>query len=112
MLPEAVAARLAHVVPIAPLADLRPLLRTEMNEVLGLDAASAWAESPVAQPAPEVPVTVLVGAHERPALIDQAGWLWAAWGCRTVIAPERHHFDVIDALADPQSAAVGWLTPA
>lgn len=111
MLPEAVAARLAHVVPISPLADLRPLLQTSMNADLRLDAASAQSESPALQPVPEVPVTVLVGAHERPALLDQAGWLGAAWGCPTVIAPERHHFDVIDALADPGSDVTGWLTP-
>lgn len=109
VLPDRVAARLAYVMPISPLADLRPLVQTDMNTLFQLDEAAAWAESPIAQPVPQVPVTVLIGAHERPALLDQSGWLGQAWGCRTVIASERNHFDVIDALADPDSDAVTAL---
>lgn len=111
MVPADVAARLAHVVPISPLSDLRPLLRTSMNDAFRMDEAAAWAESPIAQPRPDVPVTVLVGAHERPVFLDQAGWLGAAWDCPTVIAPETHHFDVIDALTDPESPITRLLTP-
>ncbi|APZ52479.1 alpha/beta hydrolase [Salipiger abyssi] len=109
MLPEAVAARLAHVMPISPLSDLRPLMQTGMNEKFGLDAAEAWAESPIAMPAPELPVTVWVGSEERPAFLDQARWLAEAWGCGLVDAPGRHHFDVIDGLTDPESAMTGAL---
>lgn len=110
MLPPDVAERIAHVVPISPLADLRPLLRTSMNENLRLDEAEAWAESPISQPVPEVPATVWVGADERPAFLDQARWLAEAWACDNVIVPGKHHFDVIDALADPQDALVTTLT--
>ncbi len=110
MLPQDVAERIAHVVPISPLTDLRPLLRTSMNENLRLDEAEAWAESPIAQPVPEVPVTVWVGADERPAFLDQARWLSEAWACDNVIVPGKHHFDVIDALADPRDALVTTLT--
>ena len=110
MLPPDVAERIAHVVPISPLADLRPLLRTSMNENLRLDEAEAWAESPIAQPVPEVPVTISVGAEERPAFLDQARWLAKAWSSDNVIVPGKHHFDVIDALADPQDTLVTTLT--
>src|SRR5690606_9529260 len=41
-----VAARILRVVPISPLADLRPLLAARINDDLGLDAAEAEAESP------------------------------------------------------------------
>lgn len=109
MLPEAAAARLAHVMPISPLSDLRPLMMTGMNAKLGLDAAEAWAESPVAMQAPELPVTVWVGAEERPAFIDQARWLAEAWHCGLVEEPGRHHFNVIDGLTDPESAMTGAL---
>lgn len=112
VLPAHVAARLAHVLPISPLSDLRPLVQTAMNDLFRMDETAAWAESPIAQPAPQVPVTVLVGAHERPVLLDQTAWLGQAWNCPTVIAPERHHFDVIDALADPESHIVRCITPA
>jgi arylformamidase len=104
MLPEAVAARLARIVPISPVADLRPLLRTSMNDDLQLDAAEAEAESPVLQPRPVAPVTVWVGAAELPAFVDQAGWLGTAWGAEVVRSPGEHHFSVVEPLADPESA--------
>ncbi|WP_101067499.1 alpha/beta hydrolase [Roseovarius salinarum] len=111
ILPAGVAARLARVVPISPVADLRPLLETTMNETLGLDMAAAEAESPVLMTPMEVPVTVWVGGDERPAFLDQARWLADAWGCARVVAEGRHHFDVIEALADPGSELVATLCP-
>ncbi len=109
VLSDAVAARIARVVPISPLSDLEPLLRTSMNEVLRLDPEEARSESPVHQPAPTVPVTVWVGADERPAFLDQADWLARAWGVPCEVVPGRHHFDVIDALADARSDLVALL---
>lgn len=109
-LPESVAARLRHVMPISPVSDLRPLLRTSMNADFQLDEAAAVAESPVMmQNRLPVPVTVWVGADERPAFLDQARWLAEAWGCGHVVDEGRHHFDVIDALADKDSAMIGRL---
>ena len=110
MLAPEVAARLAHVMPISPLSDLRPLLHTSMNGDLRLDAAEAAAESPrLMRQRLRVPVTVHVGAQERPAFLDQARWLAAAWQAGHVIAPGRHHFDVIDDLCNPESAMVETL---
>lgn len=109
MLPEEVAGRIEHVMPISPLGDLEPLLRTSMNEDLKLDAESAKAESPIHQPRPSVPVTVWVGADERPAFLDQARWLAGAWDAAHVVQEGRHHFDVIDALEDPDSGMVKTL---
>ncbi|MBU2963804.1 alpha/beta hydrolase [Citreicella sp. C3M06] len=109
LLPDAVAGRLAHVMPISPLSDLRPLLQTDLNATLGLDAAEAEAESPVLMPQPMVPVTAWVGGDERPAFIDQARWLSQAWGCGLVIEEGRHHFNVIDGLAAPDSAITDRL---
>lgn len=109
MLTPAVAARLHHVIPISPLTDLRPFLKTSMNTDLGLTVESATSESPVMQPAPATPVTVWVGADERPAFLDQTAWLADAWQCDQVIVPGKHHFDVIDELEDPDSALVKTL---
>ena len=109
VLPEDVASRLGHVMPISPVADLRPLLKTSMNQQLGLDAAMAESESPVLQPAPSCKTTLWVGAEERPAFLDQARWLAEAWGAPLEIAPGAHHFDVIEPLADPASAMVARL---
>ena len=116
-LPDSVKARIAGVVPISPVADLRPLLLTSMNVDLRLDAAEALAESPALRPrALFVPVTVWVGAEERPVFLDQARWLSDAWGVPCHVAPGRHHFDVIAPLEDGGSdlvaALLGWGCPA
>ena len=108
-LPEAVRARLSRIVPLSPVADLRPLLETAMNASLGLDPSEAAAESPVLHPAPEVPVSVWVGAEERPVFLDQARWLAEAWGAEERMAPGRHHFDILDELEDPESPLVRSL---
>lgn len=104
-LPEAVQSRLARVVPVSPVSDLRPLLELSMNEILRLDATEAEAESPVLHRPGDVPVTIWVGSDERPAFHDQARWLHEAWsGSELHHADGRHHFDVIEALEDVDSA--------
>ncbi len=104
--------RIQHILPISPMADLRPLLETTLNAELGLDDAEAAAESPVLHSPPKAPVTVWVGAEERPVFLDQARWLAEAWGAEHRIAPGRHHFDVIDDLCDPDSPLVNTLLKA
>lgn len=97
-------ARLARLVPISPLSDLRPLLRTAMNADLRLDAGEAEAESPLLfKGLREVETRVWVGAEERPAFLDQARWLAEAWGAAHRIDLGRHHFDVIDGLTEAAS---------
>jgi len=105
-----IVARVQAVAPIAPVADLRPLLQTSMNNAFEMDMADAEAESPVLQPAPTRPVTVWVGSAERPALLSQAKALAAAWDVPCVIEDGLHHFDIIDALEDPHSDMVRFLT--
>jgi acetyl esterase/lipase len=104
-LPLPVRARITSIAPISPLSDLRPLIETTMNEDLGLDDASARAESPaLVQKALDVPVDIWVGGDERPALLDQARWLAEAWqGAELHIVNGRHHFDILDDLKDPKS---------
>lgn len=111
VLPDEVRQRFARVVPISPLSDLRPLMQTSMNADLRLDAAEAEAESPVLCPDPlPVPVSIWVGGDERPAFLDQARWLAEAWPeAELHVEAGRHHFNVIDALEDPQSALTDLL---
>jgi arylformamidase len=104
------ASRIRHVMPISPLSDLRPLIGTAMNADFRLDDPAARAESPIFMADRHaVEVTVWVGADERPAFLDQAAWLAEAWGCERVVAADKHHFDVIDDLADPESEMVTRL---
>ena len=97
--------RIARIMPISPLSDLHPLMQTTMNETLHIDEAEAQAESPALNDGrARIPTTVWVGADERPAFLDQARDLALAWPeADLVIAPDRHHFDVIEPLSDPDS---------
>lgn len=101
---------LRRVVPISPLSDLRPLMRTGMNADLRIDDAEAAAESPVfLTPRAGIGVASWVGGAERPAFLDQSRWLREAWGCSERIEGGRHHFDILDLLLDPGSALVADL---
>jgi arylformamidase len=50
-----------------------------------------------------------VGGQERPAFLWQARLLSENWDCPWHVEPGRHHFDVIDDLADPDSLLVDTL---
>ena len=94
----------ARVVPVSPLADLRPLRATEMAATLRLDDAEAAAESPaLLRPRAGVQAHVWVGGQERPAFLWQARLLSEEWGCPWTVDARRHHFDVIDGLAHAAS---------
>lgn len=96
--------RINRGTPISPVADLRPLLKTSMNDQLNLDVATAEAESPVlSRNSLDVPISVWVGSIERPVFIDQAKALSSAWECNLFVADGLHHFNVIDGLKDGDS---------
>lgn len=102
---------IAKTVSISGLHDLRPLLRTRMNLELRLDAAEAIAESPALLTTRRGSVvTAWVGGNERPEFIRQTALLADHWaGTKQVIAPGRHHYDVIDELTDASSPLVAEL---
>lgn len=108
-LKPAVRARLARSLAISGLFDLRPLLRTAMNDRLGLDQASAAQESPALQlPVEGTIIDCWVGALERPEFRRQnalLGNIWHGLGAsiRSFEREERHHFDIIEDLMDPRS---------
>lgn len=103
VLPAEVNARIVRIVPISPVSDLHPLMNTAMRDPLHLDQEVCAAESPALHAVPAAPVTVWVGAEERPVFLDQARWLADAWQAPHRIDPGRHHFDVIDGLRAAQS---------
>jgi arylformamidase len=104
--------RLAHVTSISGVHDLRPLLRTALNDTLHLDEAEARAQSTaLLRPATNTPITAWVGGGERPEFIRQSqilAQMWEGLDAPTdcVIDGDHHHFSVIEALADPESALV------
>jgi acetyl esterase/lipase len=93
-----------RVVPISPLADLEPISLTAMNEDLQIDLTEIDSESPARLSLrPGVEAHVWVGAQERPAFLWQARLLSEAWSCPWTPESDKHHFDVIDGLSDPNS---------
>jgi acetyl esterase/lipase len=117
-LADATAARVDRVVSVSGVHDLRPLLRTAMNAALRLDDAEAAAESPaLLTPRAGLRITAWAGGAELPEFRRQNALIANVWtglgaDAEAAEAPGRHHFDVIDDLADPASALVARLTRA
>ena len=109
------AARVARILSISGLHDLRPMLRVKMNEALRLDAEEAAAESPaLLVPREGLEIICAVGADELPELVRQTDLLanvWTGLGAETraVHMTGLHHFDVIDSLAEPDGALTRML---
>lgn len=110
VLPEAVLARVAHVLAISGLFDLRPLLRTGMNETLGLDLPEARAESAaLLEPVTGSSLTAWVGGGERREFQRQSDLLVRMWAgfdveTRLVLDGAHDHFSVIEGLKAKGSA--------
>ena len=106
-LPDPLRKRIRHVVSISGLHDLRPLMNTAMNATLGIDEAEAVAQSPaLLRPMDNARLTCWAGAAERSEFIRQNALLanvWAGLSAQTctVEEPDRHHFNIVDGLADP-----------
>ncbi|UVC07973.1 alpha/beta hydrolase [Rhizobium sp. TH2] len=106
-LAPAVSARVRNVVSISGIHDLRPLMNTGMKETLRIDEAEALAESPaLLRPMDGARITCWAGGSERAEFLRQNALLaniWTGLGATTsaVVEPDRHHFNVIDGLADP-----------
>ena len=117
-LSEDIRRRIAHTVSISGVHDLRPIMKTGMNATLKLDEAEARAESPpLLEPAPGARLTCWVGAGERAEFIRQNALLanvWRGLGAATecVVEDNRHHFSVVEGLADPQSPLIKALVEA
>lgn len=115
VLDDPLAGRVAHILSISGVHDLRPLLRTQMNSSLRLDAEEAVAESPaLLSPRDGLRITCVVGSDERPEFLRQTDLLANVWwglGAETLAVrlPGLHHFDVIDGLASSEGALTRML---
>jgi arylformamidase len=94
---------------ISGLYDLRPLLEVEwLNGDLRLDAESALKLSPAfLPPATRAPVMSCVGGDESREFLRQNALLGSRWRAAfagDIAMPGKHHFSVIDGLADQKSA--------
>lgn len=106
-LPEEARKRIVNVVSISGVHDLRPLINTQMNETQQIDIAEAYLESPaLLEPIARTRLTCWVGEAERSEFLRQNTLLaniWKGLGAETdcVEEPDRHHFNILDGLADP-----------
>lgn len=99
-------ARIRNTVSISGVHDLRPLLTTRLNDKLQLTPEEANRESPaLLMPDEGTRLFCWVGANERAEFIRQNDLLanvWTGLGAATgrYHEPDRHHFTVVDGLAD------------
>ncbi len=114
----ACADRLARVVSISGVHDLRPLLATQMNQILHLDAEEARAESPVLHaPRPGARLVAVAGGDELPEFRRQnllLPTMWHGLGAETRACEiaGTHHLSVIAGLAEAQSDLTRMLVGA
>lgn len=107
--------RVETVLSISGLHDLRPLLQTERNEVLGLDEDEARLESAVLHgPIRQVQYCCWVGGGERPEFIRQTEVMAQMWSgldmpTHCVIDGEHDHFSVVEGLRNSDSDIVKRL---
>ena len=103
-LPQTIRQRIRKTVPISALTDLRPLMKTEMNKTLHLDAIEARLESPaLLEPHEGIDLTAWVGAAERPEFVRQSILLaniWSGFNCcvEAVEESKKHHANIIEGL--------------
>lgn len=91
--------------------DLEPIRLSEINGWMKLDVDAARRNSPLLH-IPEgvtTPLVLTVGGREQSEFKRQTADYAAAWRAagnpvEQVFAPDRHHFDIILDLADPESA--------
>ncbi len=119
LLSASIRRKVAHIISISGLHDLRPLIGADLNHSVGITPKLARQESPaLLKPfagAGSWRLTTWVGADERPEFIRQSALLsniWAGLGVETTLikAPNRDHFIVIEDLCDSESDLCHWIS--
>jgi arylformamidase len=94
---------------ISGLFELGPLVKTSVNNALGLDAAAARQASPLFWPTPSHgSLDAVVGGDESAEYFRQSRWIVDAWGrggfdTRFAEVPGANHFTAIAPLSEPDS---------
>lgn len=97
--------RVAGILSISGVHDLRPLRLTKMNETLKLTEQEAITESPIlSSAASNVPVVAWAGSNERPEFLRQTQLLNHCWAsCESYFNGRDDHFTVLDGLESAKS---------
>ncbi len=105
-LSDATTKRVKRIIGISGLYDLRPLMKTSMNDSLRISDEEAMRESPaLLEPISGIEKFSWVGANERPEFVRQSRLLSNIWSgfeqSPTLLLEDGlHHFDVIASLSD------------
>jgi arylformamidase len=95
---------------LSGLFELEPLVHTNVNKALGLDAAEAARQSPALWPAPRgLTLDAIVGGEESSEYLRQSRIITDRWGAAGVhtryeAVPGANHFTLLAPLVDPDSA--------
>ena len=114
-LPAQIQQAIDVVLSISGVHDLRPLLKTTLNQSLQLNPSTAFNASPALQtPNTNARVYCVAGTLERPEFIRQTQLLplcWYGLGVSTTswLVEHRHHFDIIEDLCDAESTMTSVL---
>ncbi|MGJ4859304.1 alpha/beta hydrolase [Labrys sp. KB_33_2] len=109
-LPDELHGRIAGTLSVSGLHDLRPLMNIARNATLKIDMTEAKSESPaLLEPLPGSRLICWAGARETSEFLRQnalLGNIWRGLGVETDVVeePDRHHFNILDGLADPDHA--------
>nr|WP_247876671.1 alpha/beta hydrolase [Ochrobactrum sp. CM-21-5] len=114
---DSTATRIQRVLSISGLHDLRPLLKTAMNDIFRMAEAEAAAESAaLLQPRDNMRVFCCVGADELAEFRRQNALLsniWRGLGVETQAweVPRSHHCNIIETLNVKESRSLDFLCP-
>ncbi|MFT4133932.1 alpha/beta hydrolase [Labrys sp. (in: a-proteobacteria)] len=109
-LPGELHGRIVGTLSVSGLHDLRPLMHIARNGTLKIDMNEAKSESPaLLEPLPGSKLICWAGARETSEFLRQnalLGNIWRGLGIETDVVeePDRHHFNILDGLVDPDHA--------
>ncbi|NNE96373.1 MAG: alpha/beta hydrolase [Acidimicrobiales bacterium] len=84
-----------RLVLLSGIYDLRPLVPTYVNDLVGLDDTAAAELSPLLLPPPGIPTRVVWGENETEAFKRQSTLYAVHVDASTVQIPGRNHFDIV-----------------
>ena len=101
---------LKGVISISGLFRLKPLMLSNLNSVLQMDAVMAKKNSPIyLEPVKQCPLLLAVGTDETDEFKEQSGEMYNSWkhkhsSVELLNIPGRNHFSILDAITENGSS--------
>lgn len=96
------------VCTISGIFNLEPIRLSDLNQVLNMDSATAFRNSPVQLlPSTRCPLAIVVGGDETNEFHDQSQELYTCWEkiipAEIILAEGLNHFSIVETMLDPVS---------